>query len=275
MRGPELVGRPPERVRWTPDGKWIYFQWLEPGADWRRELEPFRVRATPGATPERLTPAQMDSAGPLVQPGARSRDGRSRAVAYEGDIYVVDLRANRARRITQTVAREEDPDFSADGRQLFFVRDNNVFAIDLAHGAERQLTDIRRGPAPKDSAPPKGQRGFLEEQQRQLFQVIRDREARDSMQKAERARLDSAHAKTLYLGNEERVARLAVSPTGRGLLLVTRTFARAACRAEVELKRVGLTVSLPAVLRLAEGSGGRRDPARVLPKLVGVATAGR
>ncbi len=35
MRGEEVVGRPPARVRWTADGKWIYFSWVEPGTDWR------------------------------------------------------------------------------------------------------------------------------------------------------------------------------------------------------------------------------------------------
>ncbi|HET7583691.1 MAG TPA: prolyl oligopeptidase family serine peptidase [Gemmatimonadaceae bacterium] len=233
MRGEEIVGRAPERVRWTPDGRWIYFYWLEPGTDWRKELEPYRVRAVAGATPEHLTEAQMDSAGPLIQPGVRSRDGRLRAVAYEGDIYLVDLHANSARRVTQTIAREGEPAFSADGRQIYFVRDDNVFAIDLANGAGRQLTDIRRGKAPKDSAAAKGQRGFLERQQRELFEVIRDRAARDSLEKAERARRDSLHAATLYLGDDERIARLAVSPTGRGLLLVTRTDARGARRTEI------------------------------------------
>ncbi len=25
MRGPEIYGRAPARVRWSPDGQWIYF----------------------------------------------------------------------------------------------------------------------------------------------------------------------------------------------------------------------------------------------------------
>ena len=32
MRGPELYGREPQNVRWSADGKWIYFNWLEPGS---------------------------------------------------------------------------------------------------------------------------------------------------------------------------------------------------------------------------------------------------
>ena len=43
MRGPELYGREPEQVRWTADGRWIYFPWLEAGAAWNETLKPYRV----------------------------------------------------------------------------------------------------------------------------------------------------------------------------------------------------------------------------------------
>ena len=48
MRGPELYGRQPQDVRWSADNKWIYFTWLEPGADWRETAKRFRVRAQAG-----------------------------------------------------------------------------------------------------------------------------------------------------------------------------------------------------------------------------------
>ena len=66
MRGPEVYGREPAQVRWTPDGQWIYFLWLPPGTDWREQTRPYRVRAQAGAQPERVSDAHMDSVGPLV-----------------------------------------------------------------------------------------------------------------------------------------------------------------------------------------------------------------
>src|SRR5215203_5887624 len=97
MRGPELYGREPQNVRWSADGKWIYFNWLEPGSDWRLAAKPFRVRATAGATPERLTSTQMDSAGPLVDGGRVSPDGRFKAVSSAGDLYLIDVAAGTSR----------------------------------------------------------------------------------------------------------------------------------------------------------------------------------
>ncbi|HTL94659.1 MAG TPA: prolyl oligopeptidase family serine peptidase [Gemmatimonadaceae bacterium] len=222
MRGDEVVGRMPERIRWSPDNRWIYFYWLPPGSDWRDPLAPYRVRAQAGAKPERLTDAQMDSAGPVVEPGSASHDGRLRAVAYQGDIYVVDLKTQTARRLTNTEAREADPQFGVGDDRVFFTRDDNVFAADLHTGLVQQLTDVRPGPAPKEDSANTPQRKALEADQKRLFQVIRDEYRADSIAKAEKTRAEGIRGKPLYLLKDERVSQLAVSPNGKAVLLITR-----------------------------------------------------
>src|SRR6266542_2515846 len=205
MRGPELYRRPPADVRWSADSKWIYFNWLEPGTDWREQPKRFRVRTAAGAKPERVSPAQFDSVGALVTSGDRSKNGRYTAVEFGGDIYVTDLLKGTTRRLTQTVAREHDPVFASDANRVFFVRDDNVYSIDLNGGLIQQLTDIRQGPEPTDSAKATGQRGRLEQQQRDLFEVIRDRIRADSIRKAEQREVESRGLKTYYTQRGENV----------------------------------------------------------------------
>ncbi|MDQ3696421.1 MAG: prolyl oligopeptidase family serine peptidase [Gemmatimonadota bacterium] len=221
MRGPELVGREPQRVRWTADSRWIYFSWLEPGADWRETPKPFRVRAVAGARPELVTDAHMDSVGPMLAPRRFSADRRLAAVEHDGDLYLVDVRRGSARRLTQTLAAERDPYFDADGRRVFFIRDNNVYSIEVDGGLVRQLTDIRPGPAPKEDSTRAEQRTALEAQQRLLFESVRDRLRRDSITTAERKAREALHVKPLYLLKDERVTALSVSPSGRALLVLT------------------------------------------------------
>ncbi len=233
MRGPELYGRAPANVRWSADGRWIHFQWNAPGTDWREPLRPYRVRAEAGATPERLTAAQADSAEPFVADGARSPDRRSRVVEARGDIWVVSLRDGSARRLTETVAAESHPTFSADGRRVYFVRDGNAYAVELAGGATRQLTDIRTGPAPADSAQAAGQRGRLEQQQRDLFESVRDRLAADSATRAERKSREATGLQPVYIGKTERVAGIEVSPDGRAALVLVGLPASGERQAEV------------------------------------------
>jgi dipeptidyl aminopeptidase/acylaminoacyl peptidase len=221
MRGPELYGREPEQVRWTADGQWIYFSWNEPGADWREPRKPYRVRARSGARPERVTQAHMDSVGPALLAGVPSPDRRYRAVAWQGDLYVVNVARGTTRRLTETTEAESSPTFGTTGSLLYFVRENNVYSIDLESGLTRQLTDVRSGPEPKDSAKAEGHRAFLEQQQRELLGAIRDRLTLDSIAKAEREAREKARVKPMYLMRGERVRDISVAPNGRALLIAT------------------------------------------------------
>ncbi|MBK5187279.1 MAG: S9 family peptidase [Gemmatimonadaceae bacterium] len=221
MHGYDLVGRAPSDVRWSADDRWIYFAWNPPGTDPREPLHPYRVRAEAGAVPESLTVAQMDSAGPLAAAGELSADRSMRAVEWNGDIFVANLRTGALRRLTSTAAQETDPHFDRGARHVFFVRENNAFSFDLATGEEKQLTDIRPGPKPKEDEKPTGQRAVLEAQQRELLGVVRDEIHLDSIRKSLKAQRDSLGPSTLWLRKDETVSTISVSPAGNTLVLVT------------------------------------------------------
>jgi dipeptidyl aminopeptidase/acylaminoacyl peptidase len=221
MRGHEMVGRTPTDVRWSADSRWIYFSWNPPGTESRAPLQAYRVRAEAGAVPESLTVAQMDSAGPLAAVGDLSANNAMRAVEWNGDIFVVTLRTGALRRLTSTVAAETDPHFDREAKHVFFVRDDNAFSFDLATGEEKQLTDIRPGPKPKEEEKPTPQRAFLEAEQRSLLGAVRDAIHLDSLEKREKAQLDSLGPRTLWLRKDETVSAISVSPAGNALLLVT------------------------------------------------------
>jgi dipeptidyl aminopeptidase/acylaminoacyl peptidase len=223
MRGPELYGREPAQVRWTADGEWVYFRWLEPGAAWHESLKPYRIAPRAGATPELMSDAHMDSVAPLLATGPKSRDGRVRVVAANGDIWVHQLNRGRVtlRRITETTANESAPRIAPDGRTLYFVRDNNAFAFDLTSGLTRQLTDIRSGTAPKDPDEPKGQRAAVAEQQKALLEYVREELRADSIQRANRKDAESRRLPVLYIPTAERIGNLSISPSGTSALLTT------------------------------------------------------
>jgi dipeptidyl aminopeptidase/acylaminoacyl peptidase len=249
MRGPEVYGREPAQIRWTPDGQWIYFQWLPPGSDFRDALKPYRIRAQAGAKPEPVSPTQADSVGPLLADGAYSRDRSLKAVAYAGDLYLVDMRRSTARPLTETAAAESNPRFSADGQKVMFVRDGNAYSIDITNGATVQLTDIREAGAPAPAAalggrggrggggggrgaaaPPQGrgpalntQRGRLEADQLELLDAIKDIARADSIRRAETAARPQVGPKTVTLNANERVTNVSVSPNGSAVLFTTST----------------------------------------------------
>ncbi|MGH7678359.1 MAG: TolB family protein, partial [Gemmatimonadaceae bacterium] len=232
MRGPEVYGREPQRVRWSADGRHIYFYWNAPGTKWSEPLQPYRVRAVAGATPERLTEAQIDSAGPLFADGSYTRDRRLKVTSYEGDLYLIEARTSRVTRITQTVANESNPSIAANGAGAYFVRDNNIYYVEFASGLVRQITDVRSGPAPRDSTFA-GQRGALRSQQAELFDAIRERARLDSLSRSNRREHEARQPTPLYLNQGEQVGQLSISPTGTALLVQTSVPAPASRQTEV------------------------------------------
>ena len=222
MRGPEIYGREPTDPRFTPDGRFIYFRWLPPGTAWNEALRPYRVRAVAGSKPEPLTESAWDSVAPALDFDAISPDRRWSVTSYRGDLFVVDRRSSAIRRLTETAAEESAPRFSADGRRVYFVREENAYSLELDGGLLRQLTDIRHG-APPNTDSATGQRGALERQQRALLESVRDKLLADSIAKAERTAREAGRPKPLWLKDRERVSTITVSPNGRALLIVTET----------------------------------------------------
>ena len=214
MRGPELVGTPPAAVRWTDDGRWVYFRWKPGGRPWHEDAGLYRVAAA-GGTPERISASAADSLGVYTANGPVSLDERRRAVSWMGDLWIIERATGVARRLTHTRASESTPAWSRDGRSVYFVRDNNLYAIDLAGASIRQLTDIRSGPKPEEPREATGQRKTLEEQQLELFEHIRLEKARRDSAEARRKAREARELKTVWLGQGERLFRIAVEPDAR------------------------------------------------------------
>lgn len=217
MRGPEHVGEPPSMVRWTDDGRWIYFRWKPGGEEWHASSALYRMPASGGEL-VRLSDMEADSVGPLISGGSLSPDEKLRVTSYRGDLYLIDRGSMRVRRLTETRAAETNPVFSRDGKSIYFVRENNLFELSLSDGATRQLTDLRSGPEPGER-PLQGQRKYLEDQQLELFEHIRIRAERRAEEEARREARAALELKPIYLRQNERIMGLAIDPAGRYAIL--------------------------------------------------------
>ncbi len=69
-----------------------------------------------------------------------SANGDALLFPLNGDLYFYQLDSAEAKRLTNTEAFETDPQLSPDGSQVAFIRNQNIFVIDIASGVERQLT---------------------------------------------------------------------------------------------------------------------------------------
>ncbi len=303
MRGPEIYGREPAQIRWSPDNQWIYFEWLPPGTDFRDNVKPYRIRAQAGAKPEALTPAQSDSVGPLLADGSYSKDRSMKVVAYAGDLFIVDMKRSTARHLTSTATAESSPRFSTDGTKVLFVRDGNAYSIDITNGTTTQLTDIRAGDAGAvvaaaaggrgaggggggrggrgggaggaAGAAPQGrgpalntQRGRLEADQLELLDAVRDIARADSIRRVETAARPPAALSNVALGPNERVGNIVVSPNLSAVLFTTTTAPADSRTANVPnyVTASGYTEDIPNRTKVGDAQNATRFGYMTLPR---------
>jgi len=262
MRGEETVGRAPTGVQWSPDSKWIYFQWAPPGTDWRVAASPYRVRAEAGAKPEKIARTQLDSMTALIVSGPLTHDGKWRAMTIQNDLWLLDVATGQRRRLTSTSQSEQAIGWSADNSKVFYRVADAIFSLRVSDGFVEQLAEIRSATAGAAGAPVAAaaaaqgggrgrggaaattdttspQRAALARDQRELFQVLRDRAFADSVNGGGRGGRggggggrggfgggNGAAASALrpvMLGADETLRTIWVSPSGKQMIFTVGT----------------------------------------------------
>lgn len=214
------IGAWPSEAFWTIDGEHAYFSWNPRGEFPADSL--FRVPAGGGAI-EPVTFAQRQHMAPRFDGWHANRhvfspDFSRMVFERQGDLFIYDLAERALHQLTRDRAMDQNPRFSL-GRhdRVTFVRDNNVYALDLSGAAPAltRLTDLRSGRAPEDPRLDERQR-LLEAQQLELFDVLRARAHLDSLARAARERQERARMlpPTFYVG-DRTIQQLQISPDER------------------------------------------------------------
>ena len=158
---PDLGGAVLRGARFSPDGRRVTY--LQGKADTRDRLDLWAYDIATRQNRLLVDSATLVADEGRLSPEEEARRERARTVAlsgivdYEfaadsrllllplaGDLFVYDLQAapgsSAVRRLTSTAAAETDARFSPRGRYVSFVREQNLFAIDLASGREIAVT---------------------------------------------------------------------------------------------------------------------------------------
>lgn len=152
---PSLSGPTPRAVKLSPDGRWLTL--LRNRPDEKERFDLWAVDTSTGAEKMLVdsrklgSGAELSEAEKMQRERARiadlkgivaydwSADGKSILVPLDGDLYLAGLDGS-VRRLTSSATSELDGTTSPKGGFVSFVRDQNLFVLDLASGAETQLT---------------------------------------------------------------------------------------------------------------------------------------
>ena len=143
-------GKPTAGVRWLVDG--TSYSQIQPGEG--DSLGLYRIDAKTGKTTLFHDASKLQAA--LAADGLKAEDAMKLAgqpsfefnkaqtatlLNSDKDLYFYDFSSGAAKRLTNNADEEKEADFSPDGKMASFVRDNNLFVVDVASGKETQITD--------------------------------------------------------------------------------------------------------------------------------------
>jgi dipeptidyl aminopeptidase/acylaminoacyl peptidase len=201
MQGPRYAGYAPESLRWSGDGKRLYFNWKRYTDAIHAPVDTYVVNRD-GGNLLKLSEAEARLAPP--ERCAADQENKQCVYEQEGDIWLYDYSVDRARRLVATAEAEQDPEFLPGGQQISYRRGLNLYVQSLADGSVEQVTDNRTGKPPAEETESKKEakktqtsQEYLKEEEKSLLSVVKERAAR---KEAEREREKRIHPrKPFYL----------------------------------------------------------------------------
>ena len=148
MQDPKWIGSSPSEPFWSQDGKYLFFKW---NPDHAADDSVYYI------TREDQHPQK--AAYSLLQTST-SADNVSYNTAHtastftrEGDIFLMDAKTGKEKRVTHTVDPETNPVFSFHDSRIVYSRGGNLFSWDIATGETAQLTNFQHTAPPAEEKP--------------------------------------------------------------------------------------------------------------------------
>ncbi len=206
MQDPKWIGTSPSSIRWSENSENIYFNW---------NPENFRSDSLYKIGLNNLAPLQVSNEERRLLPsrsGSYNKDRSIKVFAKNGDLYLLDIATNELKQLTNSINSESSPKFLGEDHLIAYHHENNIFRWDLKNNTVTQITNFKKGKAPKTEKKqlPRNE-SWLQEDQLATFDVLNkrktDREARKKMQNTNQVK----RPKAIYYGNKS-ISSMTISP---------------------------------------------------------------
>ena len=205
MRDPKWIGTSPNGIFWDLNSKHVYFNWNPEEAD----LSALHRISTDGAlVPEKVN---WETQRDLIRQFEYDSKKQNIVFTSQGDIFIQNLKSGEKKRLTHTVASENNPRFGPGDKSIVFQQGDNFFALYLESNELVQLSNFSRGGSgaaggqsgamfgmggrgQMATATQRGGRGgaesvqnsWLQADQLALFDVMQENKRMDSVRRAQR-----------------------------------------------------------------------------------------
>lgn len=214
MQNPDKwIGTSPSGIFWDEKGENIYFDW-NPEQDTLSSLYSYSIKT------KKIEKVPSDIKIKLPgKYGSYNLDKSQKVYIRNGNIFLFDIKKETEKQLTNWLGRASSPKFVLNASQISFTKDKNLFTIHPETGLIKQITNFVSGEdKPKQKS--KGQAKWLEEQQKDLFVVLNEREAMNKARENKCKNEEIKQAEKIYLG-KKRLGGITLSPSGKFVVYST------------------------------------------------------
>jgi dipeptidyl aminopeptidase/acylaminoacyl peptidase len=214
MQDPDnWIGTSPDGIFWSEQGKVIYFNW-NPDQDTLPSLYSWSL------ADKKITKVPDEIKANLPENNGSYNNLKTQKIyARDGNLFLLDIKKNEEKQLTNWFERVTSPKFVLNDSQISFLLNQNLFLLDLKTGVIKQVTNFVAGEEQKEKEAT-AQDKWLENQQKELFRVLNEREAKNKARENQRKKEEVKQLEKIYLG-KKRLANASLSPSGKYVVYTT------------------------------------------------------
>jgi dipeptidyl aminopeptidase/acylaminoacyl peptidase len=203
MKGESFVGVQPTNGHWSIDGKRIYFEW-NPNDDIDKSIYYWEK----GMTTPQLAPAKEANFSKIDL--KRNPNSDLGYFIENGTLYSYSVKNKITKKLLQQANPVSNLKLAFENGVLFFEQNGNLLKYNAKEGTVLQLTNFKEG---KEQESETEQESFLKSQQNELFQFIRDQEAKKKWN-TEKEKVSKSDFPKAYFYGKGDFGNLSSNPQG-------------------------------------------------------------
>ena len=204
MKGDEFIGNQPQNHRWSMDGSTVYFDWNP-----KNELGNSTYYWNSSMNePQILKDTDKDFSE------IKDTDQKEFETVYyikEGNLYAYNRRNKSRKKVIIASERIYNIERSNNPDIIFYQQNRNVYQLNIKDFSIVQLTNFKSGSKSEDKEKSKN---YLENQQSELFQFVRDTQTKEDWFKERKNKHKEILIKEIYYGKSS-LEQLKPSPNGK------------------------------------------------------------
>jgi dipeptidyl aminopeptidase/acylaminoacyl peptidase len=203
MKGEAFIGVQPVNGRWSLDGKKVYFEW-NPNNEYGLSTYFWNI----GSSKPELAPLKEAEFSKFDFKGKKAAD-----LFYyidKGRLCSYSIKNKVSKKIFQQSSLISNLQLGFEDGIVFFEQNENVFKYNAKEGTIIQITNFKKGKAVDADADADS---FMKKQQNELFQFVRDQDAKKKWNLAKTNAMKSDFPKGYYYG-KNALESVKINPNG-------------------------------------------------------------